>query len=188
MQLPAELALWNLVMTQTELTAAIVMHLDALHNLAAWLARDAVDAQALVQATYRQALRMIPRQPPGTNLRVGLLIIMWGVYRQHHGLSTDGFDETAAEQATADKRMLFHTLSRADLDAGLRQLPETLRAALILTDMEGYPVEEVAEVFGWSKQKAYVTLSSARQSLGSFLQARLAATGVLPAPKAKDSL
>jgi DNA-directed RNA polymerase specialized sigma24 family protein len=47
-------------MTQTELTAAIASHLDALHNLAAWLARDAVDAQALVQATCRQALRMIP--------------------------------------------------------------------------------------------------------------------------------
>jgi DNA-directed RNA polymerase specialized sigma24 family protein len=188
MPLPAELVPWNLVMNQTELAAAIVMHLDALHNLAAWLARDAADAQTLVQATCRQALRMIPQQPPGTNLRVGLLIIMWGVYRQHHGLSTDGFDETAVEQAAADKRMLFHTLSRADLDAGLRQLPETLRAALILTDMEGYPVEEVAEVFGWSKQKAYIALSRARQSLGSFLQARLAATGVLPAPRAKDSL
>jgi RNA polymerase sigma-70 factor (ECF subfamily) len=188
MQLPAELVPWNLVMTQTELAAAIVNHLDALHNLAAWLARDAADAQALVQATCCQALRMIPQQPPGTNLRVGLLIIMWGVYRQHHGLGTDGFDETAAQQATPDKRMLFHTLSRADLDAGLRQLPEALRAALILTDMEGYPVEEVAEVFGWSKQKTHIALSKARQFLDSLLQARLAATVVLPAPKAKDSL
>lgn len=188
MSLPAELVPWNLVMTQTELTAALVIYLDALHNLAAWLTRDAADAQALVQATCRQALRMIPQQLPGTNLRVGLLSIMWGVYRQHHGLSVAGFDETAANQAAADKRMLFHTLSRADLNAGLRQLPEALRAALILTEMEGYPVEEVAEVFGWSKQKTHIALSHARQSLDGFLQARLAATVVLPAPKAKDSL
>ncbi len=175
-------------MTQTELTAALVVHLDALHNLAAWLAHDATEAQALVQATCRQAVRMMPRQLPGTNLRVGLLIIMWGVYRQHHGLHADDLDDKAEEPPAADKRMLFYTLSRADLDAGLRQLPEALRAALVLTEMEAYPVEEVAEVFGWSKQKTRIALSRARQILDSFLQARLTATVVLPAPKAKDSL
>src|SRR5688500_15974018 len=105
-------------MTQTELTAALVVHLDTLHNLATWLAHDAADAQALVQATCRQALRMIPQQLPGTNLRVGLLTIMWGIYRQHHRLNADGFDEKAAEQVAVDKRMLLRTLPRADLDAG----------------------------------------------------------------------
>lgn len=180
--------LWEPVMTQTELTAAIVSHLDTLHNLAAWLARNAVDAQALVQATCHQALRMIPRPLPGTNLRVGLLTIMWGVYRQHHGWHTDGLDDKLAIQATADKRMLFHTLSRMDLDAGLRELPEALRSALILTDVEGCPLDEVAEVFGWSKPQAQAALAKARQLLDGFLQARLTTPTVLPTPEEKDSL
>ena len=175
-------------MTQTELTAAIVIHLDVLHNLAMWLARDAVDAQALVQATCRQALRMVPQPLPGTNLRVSLLTIMWGLYRQHHGLHADGLDDKAALQVTADKRMLFHTLSRTDLDAGLRELPEALRSALILTDVEGYALEEVAEVFGWSKPQAQVALAKARQLLDRFLQARLTTPTVLPTPEEKDSL
>ena len=175
-------------MTQTEFTAAIAVHLDVLHNLAAWLARDAVGAQALVQATCRQALRTIPQLPPGTNLRVSLLTIMWGLYRQHHGLYADGLDDKAPVQVTADKRMLFHTLSRMDLDAGLRQLPEALRSALILTDVEGCPLEEVAVVFGWSKPQAQVAVAKARQLLDSFLQARLATPTVLPAPEEKDSL
>jgi DNA-directed RNA polymerase specialized sigma24 family protein len=174
-------------MTQTALTAAIVLHLDALHNLAAWLARDSAAAAALVQATCRQALRIIPQQRPGTNLGVGLLTIMWGLYRQDHPSSADGSDDVAVEHVATDKRMLLHTLSRADLEAGLRQLPEALRAALILTEMEGYPLEDVAAIFGWSKPGAQVVLSNARQLLDSFLQARLTATAASPAPKAKDS-
>jgi RNA polymerase sigma factor (sigma-70 family) len=175
-------------MTQTEFTAAIVIHLDVLHNLATWLARDAEDAQALVQATCRQALRTVPQLLPGTNLRVSLLTIMWGLYRQHYGLHADGLDDKAAMPVTADKRMLFHTLSKMDLDAGLRELPEALRSVLILTDVEGYPLEEVAEVFGWSKLQTHVALTKARQLLDIFLQARLTTPTVLPAPEGKDSL
>jgi RNA polymerase sigma factor (sigma-70 family) len=175
-------------MTQMQLTAAIVIHLDVLHNLAAWLAHDAVDAQALVQATCRQAIRMVPQLPPGANLRVNLLTIMWRLYRQHHGLHADGLDDTAAIQVTADKRTLFHTLSRMDLDAGLRELPEALRSALILTDVEGCPLDEVAEVFGWSKPQAQVALAKARQLLDGFLQARLTTPTVSPTPEERDSL
>jgi len=187
-QLPAELGSWNRAMRQTELTAAIVVHLDALHNLAAWLARDAAEACALVQATCRQALRRMPRQRSGTNLRGELLTILWGLYRQHHDSSADGLDEKVAESVATAKRTLFYALSRTELDAGLRQLPAAPRAALILADMEGYPLEEVAAVLGWSKQRTQVVLSKARQLLDSFLQARLAATAVSPAPEAEDSL
>jgi DNA-directed RNA polymerase specialized sigma24 family protein len=174
-------------MTQTELTAAIVLHLDALHNLAAWLARDAAAASALVQSTCRQALRTIPQQRTGTNLGVGLLTIMWGLYRQDHPPSVDGSNEITVEHVATDKRMLFHTLSKADLDAGLRQLPEALRAALVLSEMEGYALEDVAVIFGWSKPRAQVVLSKARQLLDRFLQARLASTAASPTPEAKDA-
>ena len=174
-------------MPQTEITAAIAVHLDALHNLAAWLARDSAEASALVQATCRQALRMISQQRSGTNLRFGLLSIMWGLYRQAHLPSGDGLSDTVVEQVATDKRTLFYTLRRADLDAGLRQLPEALRAALILSDMEGYPVQDLATIFGWSKPRTQAVLSTARQLLESFLQARLVATAVSPAPEVKNS-
>lgn len=175
-------------MTQTELTAAVIVHLDALYNLAAWLARDSADAYTLVQATCRQALRMIPQQPAGTNLRVGLLTIMWGLYRHNRAPSPEELDEKVVEHGATDKRMLFRTLASADLDAGLRQLPEALRAALILTDMEGYALEDVAAIFGWSKPRTQVVLAKARQLLDTFLQARLSTAAVAPEPKAKDSL
>jgi DNA-directed RNA polymerase specialized sigma24 family protein len=174
-------------MTRTDLAAAIVVHLDALHNLAAWLAHDSAEASALVQTTCRQALRMISQQHSGTNLRVELLSIMWGLYRQTHIPSGDGPRETVMEQATTDKRTLFYTLRRADLDAGLRQLPEALRAALILSDMEGCTVEDLTSIFGWSKSNTQAVLSTARHLLEGFLQTHLAATTVSPAPEGRGS-
>ena len=173
-------------MTQTELAAALVLHLDALHNLAAWLARDSAAASTLVQATCRQALRAIPQELSGVHLRVGLVTIMWGLYRQDHRLSGDGLSDTAVGHVATDKRVLYHTLSRADLDAGLRQLPEALRAALILTTTEGYSLEDLAAIFGWSKPQTQIVLATARQLLDRFLHTRLTSTGVSPAPQVKD--
>jgi RNA polymerase sigma-70 factor, ECF subfamily len=40
--------------------------------------------------------------------------------------------------------------TRLDVDAALRMLPEQQRAALVLVDMMGYPVAEVAEILGVS--------------------------------------
>jgi DNA-directed RNA polymerase specialized sigma24 family protein len=174
-------------MTQTELAAAIVVHLDALHNLAAWLARDSAAASALVQATCRQAMRAIPQELSGIHLRVGLLTIMWRLYRQDHVLSGDGLSDIAVEHVATDKRVLYHTLSRADLDAGLQQLPEALRAALILTDVEGYPLEDLTTIFGWSRPRTHIALATARQLLDRFLQTRLTSSGVSSAPEVKDA-
>jgi DNA-directed RNA polymerase specialized sigma24 family protein len=112
---------------------------------------------------------------------------MWGLYRQHHPPSADELETKAVERVTIDKRMLFHTLAKADLDAGLRQLPEALRAALILTDMEGYPLEDVAAIFGWSKPRTQEILSNARRLLHCFLQVRLSLAQTSAAPDAKDS-
>jgi DNA-directed RNA polymerase specialized sigma24 family protein len=174
-------------MTQTELAAAIVVHLDALHNLAAWLARDSAAASALVQATCRQAMRAMPQELSGIHLQVGLLTIMWRLYRQDHVLSGDGLSDIAVEHVATDKRVLYHTLSRADLDAGLQQLPEALRAALVLTDMEGYPLEDLTTIFGWSRPRTHIALATARQLLDRFLQTRLTSSGVSSAPEVKDA-
>jgi DNA-directed RNA polymerase specialized sigma24 family protein len=130
---------------------------------------------------------MVPQPRAGTNLRVGLLTLLWRLYRQDHPATADDEpDLKAVKRVAADKRMLLHTLAKADLDAGLRQLPEALRAALILTDMEGCPLEDVATILGWSKPRAQISLSNARQLLDCFLQVHISATAAPPAPEVKD--
>ena len=172
-------------MNRLERAAAALVYLDLLHNLAAWLARESADAHALVHETYRRALATVPQQLAGPKLRVRLLTIMWEVYRQRYHTSSDPpsaspFEEAGrtAPQAKAAmyRRSLLHTLPKDELDAGLRQLPEDLRAVLILADIEGCPVTEVAEIFSCPGEQAQAALSHARRCLHGFLEARIAST------------
>ena len=50
--------------------------------------------------------------------------------------------------ASAGRRPGGAAASRLDVEAALETLPEEQRAALVLVDMQGYPVSEVAEMLG----------------------------------------
>ena len=174
-------------MNHTERTATILVHLDALHNFAMWLARDATEAHALAQATVRRALHMMLEPVPGTKPGIRLLTIMWETYCQQHAMHPDGAGPNPAGQVPAEKRGLLRTLSRVELDAALRQLPEALRATVLLSDMEGYASEEVAEILGWTRDRVHAALMHARRLLSDVLQARLTSTQVWPATEGEDS-
>ena len=174
-------------MTHTERVAALLVHLDALYNLAIWVTCDTRDAESLVRATLRQALSTALEPFPGTKLRVHLLTVMWETYCRHHSVHPDGLGPESGEQALLEKRSLLRTLSRADLDAALRQLPEALRATVILSDMEGYPGEDVAAILGTTKERVQTALMQARRLLSQVLQSRLTSTQVWPAAEGEDS-
>lgn len=174
-------------MNHTERTATILVHLDALYNLAMWLTYDATDAQALVRATLRQALDLALESIPGTKLRVRLLTIMWESYCRHHATPADGAGPIPLGQVPSGKRSLLRTLSRVDLDAAVRQLPPTLRATLILSDMEGHSCQEVAVILGWTRDQVQTGLVQARRQLSDGLQARLTSTPAWPAAEDEDS-
>jgi DNA-directed RNA polymerase specialized sigma24 family protein len=186
-KLSLQLGPGTLAMNHTEPAAPILVHLDALYNLATWLARDATEAHGLVQATVRRALHMRLASHPGTNLNVRLLTIMWEIYCQQHTVHPDGAGPNPVGQAPAEKRGLWRTLSRVDLDAALRQLPEAQRATVILSDMEGYGPEEVAVILGWTRDRVQAALLHARRLLSDVLQARLTATQEWPATEGEDS-
>jgi DNA-directed RNA polymerase specialized sigma24 family protein len=174
-------------MNHTERTATILVHLDALYNLARWLIPEATEAQALVRATLRQALGMAIEPHAGTKLRVRLLAIMWEIYGRQHATHPDGFGPDLTEPAPVARRTLLRTLSKADLDAALRQLPEALRATVVLCDMEGYALEEGAVILGWTRDRMQTALMQARRLLSYVLQARLASTEKWPAAEGEDS-
>jgi RNA polymerase sigma-70 factor (ECF subfamily) len=174
-------------MTLMKRAAIVLTHLDALYNLATWLTHDAAEAQALVQATLRQALQMPLKPFPGTKLRLRLLTIMWESYGRQRVANPDGHPPDAGEQASLEKRSLLRTLPRVDLDAALRQLPEGLRATVVLHDMEGYAFEEVAAILGWTRDQVQIALMQARRLLSHGLQARLMSTQVWPAVEGEDS-
>lgn len=133
-----------------------LQHLDALHNFAVYLTRRPSDAEDLVQETYLRAFRFSHRFQPGTHLRAWLFQILRNTfltfYRLHERempIAEEGvpdwdapmFHHAPAEDAGA---LEAHT----DLERALQRLPEEFRTVLLLAEVEGLPLDEVAQVMG----------------------------------------
>ena len=129
-------------------------HLDALHNLAVYLTRNGSEAQDLVQETYARALRFSHRFQPGTHLRAWLFQILRNTFLTFYRLRER---ETAiAEDGVPDWDVpMFHDTpetdggvmeAHTDLERAMGHLPEEFRTVLLLAEVEGMPLEEVARV------------------------------------------
>jgi RNA polymerase sigma-70 factor, ECF subfamily len=129
-------------------------HLDALYNFAMYLTRRPPDADDLVQETYLRAFRFSHRFQPGTHLRAWLFQILrntfltfYRVRERESPVAEDGvpewdvpmFHHSADDDGAA---MEAHT----DLERAMRRLPEEFRTVLLLAEVEGLPLEEVARV------------------------------------------
>jgi RNA polymerase sigma-70 factor (ECF subfamily) len=129
-------------------------HIDGLFNLAIYLTRNRALADDLVQETYLRAFRFAHRFERGTNLRAWLFQILRNTfltfYRQRErepALAEDGvpdWDTPVFHDAPDDdgETMEVHT----DLERALGRLPPEFRMVLLLAEVEGMPLEEVARI------------------------------------------
>lgn len=129
-------------------------HLNALHNLAVYLTRNGSEAEDLVQETYVRAFRFSHRFQRGTHLRAWLFQILRNTFltfyrlrEREPALSEDGVPE--------GNTPMFHdapegggasTEAHTDLDRALSRLPEEFKTPLLLAEVEGLPLEEVARI------------------------------------------
>lgn len=129
-------------------------HLDALYNFALYLTRKPAEADDLVQETYLRAFRFSYRFQPGTHLRAWLFQILRNTFFTFYRIRDR---ETAvAEDGVPDwDAPMFHdapdenslvTETHTDLERAMRRLPEEFRTVLLLAEVEGLPLEEVARV------------------------------------------
>jgi RNA polymerase sigma-70 factor, ECF subfamily len=133
---------------------AALEHLDALYNFAMYLTRNPPEADELVQETYLRAFRFSHRFQPGTHLRAWLFQILRNTFltfyrlrERESALAEDGvpawdapmFHDAPEESSSAVEA---HT----DLERALRRLPEEFRTVLLLAEVEGMALEDVARV------------------------------------------
>jgi RNA polymerase sigma-70 factor (ECF subfamily) len=141
-------------MADADFQRQVLTHLDALYNFAMYLSKRPADAEDLVQETYLRAFRFSHRFQPGTHLRAWLFQILrntfltfYRVREREAPVAEDGvpewdapmFHDAPEDDGTA---MDAHT----DLERAMRRLPEEFRTVLLLAEVEGLPLEEVARV------------------------------------------
>ena len=141
-------------MPQSEFERLALEHIDALYNFAVYLTRNPPEADDLVQETYLRALRFADRFTPGTHLRAWLFQILrntfltfYRVRERESAIADDGvpdWDVPMFHDAPEDSSSVME--AHTDLERALRRLPEEFRTVLLLAEVEGMPLEEVARV------------------------------------------
>lgn len=143
---------------QTPLPAEALGYLDALYNLARWLARDPVEAEDLVQETYLRAIRAAHQFQPGTNLRAWLFQILRNTFftlYKRKGREPEAMDPEILDGMSGwdgptgvGERMAGPPDGTAGLDltAALTRLPEEYRSVVLLADLEDFSMGEIARI------------------------------------------
>lgn len=157
-------------------------HLKSLYNFALGLTKNAEDASDVLQETYLRALRFRHRFQPGTNLRAWLSKILRNVFIDFYwrrnrepaweDLDPDGGSATLAEVegVRGAEAGPVDRLVRMDIHEALQQLPEAFRTAIVLSDIEGLNVAEVAEVMQCPRNTVKTRLFRGRRFLRELLK------------------
>lgn len=131
-----------------------VQHVSALYNFAMYLSHNPAEAEDLVQETYLRAFRFSHRFQPGTHLRAWLFQILRNTFLTFYRLRER--ESAVAEDGVPDWEVpMFHDApddtgnaleAHTDLERAMRHLPEEFRTVLLLAEVEGLPLEDVARI------------------------------------------
>ena len=161
-----------------QFTADALAFLDALYGSAVRLTRNPDAAGDLVQDTYLKAFRARGRFAPGSNLKAWLYTILHNTWRTRR--RDQSRDRVEADSDTVDRlaeqldtglrdhdpeaRLLDGTLSE-DLRAALDALPEGIREAVWLRDVEELSYQEIAVALDVPMGTVMSRLSRGRRQL-----------------------
>ena len=141
-------------MTDDDLLQQALQHLEALHNLAVYLTRNGPEAEDLVQETYVRALRFSHRFQPGTHLRAWLFQILRNTFltfyrlrERESAISEEGVPEGEAPMfQDAPPQDAERSAVHMDLERAFMMLPEEFKTPLLLAEVEGLALEDVARI------------------------------------------
>ena len=149
--------------------------LDALYRYARWLARDAGEAEDLVQEAYLKGLRGFGGFHAGSNIRAWMFRILRNTFltsrtglRDVRTISIDD-EPPIADAATPE----LHMLRRADVQSlrrAIENLPVEFRETIVLRDIHGLDYREIAEIIAAPIGTVMSRLSRARRHLLNALQ------------------
>jgi len=141
--------------------AETVPHLDALYRTALRMTKNVNDAEDLVQETYVKAYRFWDKFEPGSNARAWLFKIMTNVFineyrsksRSPVAVNVDELDDSflygqLATTTPGDnpERQLAAKIFDEDVKRAIENLPDDFRLVVVLSFIEGFSYQEIAEI------------------------------------------
>jgi RNA polymerase sigma-70 factor (ECF subfamily) len=164
--------------------------LPDLYNFAYWLARNARDAEDLVQETFLKAFRGFSSFEPGSNFKGWIFRILKNTYlTSRSGLAakrTVALEDELGEsgesgpslypEAAIDWRTpetnLIQTGNRAALQTALENLPPPLLEVILLCDVEELKYKEIAAILQIPIGTVMSRISRARLTVRRALEAQ----------------
>ena len=128
------------------------------------MTRNRADAEDLVQETFLKGWRAFESYQEGTNLRAWLFRIMTNTFINKYNAQQrrpqeseldeveelflfrrmGAFDQSKLNQSAEDQMLELFT--DEEVKNAIEELPETFRIPVLLSDVEGFPYKEIAEM------------------------------------------
>jgi RNA polymerase sigma-70 factor (ECF subfamily) len=144
-----------------EFEAEALPHMDALYRTALRLAKNQSDAEDLVQEAYAKAYRFWDKFELGSNCRAWLFKIMTNIFineyrsksRSPLQANIDDIDDnylygqlTTEELTENPEQALFSKIFDDDVKKAIESLPDDFRLVAVLSFLEGFSYQEIAEI------------------------------------------
>ncbi|GJQ63335.1 MAG: RNA polymerase sigma factor RpoE [Melioribacteraceae bacterium] len=134
-------------------------HMDALYNFALKMTGDSDTADDLIQDTYMKAFKFFDKFEKGTNCKAWLFRILKNSYINDYRKQSkepdkvdyddiENFYENIKANEIKSSHLVhddFSKLMDDDISEAITTLPEDFRTVIILSDIEGFTYEEIAE-------------------------------------------
>ena len=136
-----------------------IPHMDALYNFALRMTGDGDDANDLVQDTFLKAFRFFDKFEKGTNCKAWLFRIMKNTFINTYRKKSkepdkvdyedvENFYENAKPSSTDSAHLekeIYDNLLDDDISSAIASLPDDFKTVIILSDIEGFTYDEIAD-------------------------------------------
>jgi RNA polymerase sigma-70 factor (ECF subfamily) len=140
-----------------------MIHIDALMRTARRMTKSDTDAEDLVQETMLKAYRFFDKYEEGTNCKAWLFKIMTNIFINNYrskskapqSLTFDDIDDgflfgqlAKNKSSTDPEKEFFSKIFDDDVRKAINDLPEDFRLVVILSFLEGFAYQEIADITG----------------------------------------
>ncbi len=144
-----------------EFEAEALPHMDALYRTALRMTKNETDAEDLVQEAFVKAYRFWDKFETGSNCRAWLFKIMTNIFindyrsksRSPMSVNMDDIDDNFlfGQLATIGpgedpEKQLFAKIFDDDVKKAIEELPDDFRLVVVLSFLEGFSYQEIAEI------------------------------------------